>query len=189
MGVFMLNIIYQLFLTLNATSLIIVIFFIKEQEVISKLSMFPNWVSYIIFIIIPIVLTGISLFLVRFLSSDSIEGEIKDLEQANNAYLPSYLGYFFVALSIPYKETLIFIFGILFIFTYFSQTLYFNPLFLLWGNSFYYLTTDKNVKIFLITNRDIRTTEGLCLNNLKRINNFTYIDLGGEFNESFDSKS
>jgi len=175
----MLNVIYQLFLTLNATSLIIVIFLVKEQTTLPVLSKYPNWVSYLTFLAVPVMLTGISLLLTRFLSDDSIEGGIKDLEQANNAYLPSYLGYFFVALSVPYEETLIFVFILLFMFTFFSQTLYFNPLFLFWGNHFYYLTTDKNVKIFLITKKRIRCTENLSFPKLKRINNFTYIDIGG----------
>lgn len=116
----MLKILYQLFLTLNATSLIIVIFLIKEQTIIIGLSKFPNWISYLIFVLIPIALTWISLLLTKFLSNDSIEGDIKDLEQANNAYLPSYLGYFFVALSVPYEETLVFVFMMLFLFTFFS---------------------------------------------------------------------
>jgi len=175
----MFKILYQLFLTLNATSLIIVIFLIKEQTVLIALNKFPNWMSYLVFILIPIALTGLSLILTKFLSDDSIEGGIKDLEQANNAYLPSYLGYFFVALSVPYEETLVFVFLLLFMFTFFSQTLYFNPLFLFWGNHFYYLTTDKNVKIFLITKKKMRSTDNICFPKLKRINNFTYIDIGG----------
>lgn len=176
----MLKVIYQLFLTMNATSLIIVVFLIKEQIQIGFLTSSPRWISYIIFISIPIILTGISLLFTHFLSDDNIEGNIKDIEQANNAFLPSYLGYFFIALSVPYFETLIFTFAILFVFTYFSQTLYFNPLFLLWGYQFYYITTKNNVKIFLISKRRIRSTQGLSFPKLKRINNFTYIDKGGK---------
>jgi len=163
---------------MNATLLIVVVFLIKEQVQIGFLVDYPRWISYIIFIFIPILLTGISLLLSHFLSGDSIEGNIRDVEQGNNAFLPSYLGYFFVAISIPRCETLIFIFLILFAFTYFSQTLYFNPLFLLWGYQFYYITTENNVKIFLISKKRIRCTQGLSFPNLKRINDFTYIDKG-----------
>lgn len=185
----MLNIAYQLFLTMNATSLVIVVFMIKEQVQISFLEGTQNWISYIVFICIPVLFTAISLLVKQYLSDDSIESNIKDVEQANNTFLPSYLGYFFVALSVPYCETLIFIFAILFIFTYFSQTLYFNPLFLIFGYQFYYITTENNVKIFLISKKQIRSTKGLTFPNLKRINNFTYIDLGGEDNESSNCKN
>jgi hypothetical protein len=176
----MLNVLYQLFLTINATSLIIVVFLIKQQVQIGLIGSSHRWISYIIFICIPILLTGVSLLLTKFLSDDNIEGNVKDIEPANNSFLPSYLGYFFVALSVPYYETLIYIFVILFAFTYFSQTLYFNPLFLLWGYQFYYISTGNNVKIFLISKRQIRCTEGLSFPKLKRINNFTYIDKGGK---------
>lgn len=173
----MLNILYQIFLTINATSLIIVVFLIKTQVQIGCLDHYPRWISYIIFICIPIFLTGVSLLLTHLLSDDDIEG-IRDVEQANNAFLPSYLGYFFVALSVPYCETLMFCFAILFVFTYFSQTLYFNPLFLLWRYHFYYITTENNVKIFLISKKQIRSAHGIGFLKLKRINNFTYIDRG-----------
>lgn len=179
----MINLLYRLFLTFNATYLIIVIFLIKEQYQLILLIDSPRWISYIVFISIPIILTGICLFLSRFLSNDSISSEIKDIEQANNAFLPSYLGYFFVALSVPYNETLLFVFLILFAFTFFSQTLYFNPLFLFWGYQFYYITTGNNVKLFIISKKQIRTSCGLKFPKLKRINNFTYIDKGDK-NES-----
>lgn len=175
----MLRILYQLFLTLNATSLIIVVFLIKTQVRFCLLSGPLRWISYIAYICVPIILTGISLLLTKFLSGDVIEGDIRDIEPANNAFLPSYLGYFFVALSVPYGETLVFIFSILFLFTYFSQTLYFNPLFLIWGYHFYYITTKNNIKLFLISKKQIRGTAGLSFPKLKRINDFTYIDVGG----------
>lgn len=182
----MLNFLYQIFLTMNATSLIIVVFLIKEHTVIPFLNSYPSSVSYTIFIFIPVILTYISLIQTRHLSDDEIRGNIKDIEQANNTFLPSYLGYFFVALSVSDWDTLIFIFTILFVFTYFSQTLYFNPLFLIFRYKFYYITSENNVKIFLISKKQIRSVKGLSFPKLKRINNFTYIDVGGE-NESFNS--
>lgn len=174
----MLNRLYKLFLTLNATSLMIVIFLIKQHFMIINKA--PSWVSNLILILIPVLMTGLSLLLTNFLSTDSIEGNVKDIEQANNAYLPSYLGYFFVALSVPDIETLVWVFLILFVFTYFSQTLYFNPLFLLWGKHFYYVTTKNNVKIFLITKKALRTTSDAEFEKLKRINDYTFIDKGGK---------
>lgn len=50
---------------------------------------------------IPVLLTALSIFLSRGLSSDDFkEGDVVSIEHANNSFLPSYLGYFFVALSI-----------------------------------------------------------------------------------------
>jgi hypothetical protein len=182
----MINFFYRLLLTFNSTSLIIVVFLVKVQTVIDwhpKLANIPSYFSYLIYFSIPVLLTYLSLILARFLSDDSLEKEnkiskIAEVEQANNAFLPSYLGYFFVALSVPYGETLIFVFFILFVFTFFSQTLYFNPLFLLFGYKFYYLTTTNRIKVFLITKKTLKDPTDIDLPALKRINDFTFIDKG-----------
>jgi hypothetical protein len=186
----MINLFFRLFLTFNASSLIIVVYFVKSHKTINCLNPFfantPHFVSYLIYFLIPVLLTYLSLIISKYLSDDSIEIEstkgvketaaIIEIEQANNAYLPSYLGYFFVALSVPYGDTLIFVFGILFLFTFLSQTLYFNPLFLIFGYHFYYLTTVNNVKIFIITKKELKGPHKLTFPSLKRINNFTFID-------------
>jgi hypothetical protein len=179
------NLLFRLFLTFNSTSFIIVVYLIKSQTVLNKFFHFlgkcPHFVSYTIYIFIPVVLTFLSLLATKYLDSDSIEAEagksaIVSIEQANNSFLPSYLGYFFVALSVPSCETLIFIFAILFVFTFLSQTLYFNPIFLLFGYQFFYLTTENNIKIFLITKHDYKDSKRLSFPSLKRINDYTFID-------------
>lgn len=199
MKMLMINFLYRLFLTFNSTSLLIVIFLVKEQETIKwpqALMFIPDYASYIIYFLIPVFLTWLSLFLAKLLANDSLGktlevhekddgkeqrvqiSKIIEVEQANNAFLPSYLGYFFVALSVPYIETLLFVFLILFLFTFFSQTLYFNPLFLLFRYQFYYLTTINKVKIFLITKKSLKDPSDINLPHLKRVNDFTFIDLG-----------
>ena len=176
----MINLLFRLFLTFNATSLIIVVYLIKSQITLNNLSPYiecmPDYISYIIYFVVPILFTYLSLLMANKLANDSIESQngksaIKEIEQANNAYLPSYLGYFFVALSVSHCETLIFVFAILFLFTFLSQTLYFNPLFLIFGYHFYY-----NIKIFLVTRKKLKDPSKLEFPKLKRINDFTFID-------------
>ncbi|MEN1785082.1 MAG: hypothetical protein AAGF77_08080 [Bacteroidota bacterium] len=176
------NFLYRLLLTFNATSLIIVVFLVKEKVLINGIGLYlesiPNYVSYIFYFFVPVVLTYMSLLIARLLSKDNIsKGSILSIEQANNAFLPSYLGYFFVALSVPYVETLIFIFAILFIFTFLTQTLYFNPLFLVFGYHFYYLNTTNNVQLFIITKKELKEPKSIKIDQLRRINNFTFIDI------------
>ncbi|SES46066.1 hypothetical protein [Psychrobacillus sp. OK032] len=178
------NVLFRLFLTFNATSLIIVVYLAKEQfvlgDIVSCFDIIPDFISYLIYILIPICLTYVSLTFSNFLDDDSIHSDktpvIKEVEQANNAFLPSYLGYFFVALSVPYFETLFFVFIILFVFTFLSQTLYFNPLYLIFGYHFYYVTTNTSVKVFIISKRILKDPKNLSFQRLKRINNFTFID-------------
>jgi hypothetical protein len=96
---------------------------------------------------------------------------------ANNNFLPTYLGYFFVSLGVEDTSTLIVVFLIIYIFTFLSQTLYFNPIFLLFGYHFYFIKTSGNVKIFLITKKQLKTPGDDEFENLRRINNYTFIEL------------
>lgn len=181
----MINISFKFLLTFNATSLILVVYLVKSQIVINDLHPYlmdlPSFVSYFSYFSIPVFLTYFSLYLSKWLDDDSLEldngvSPIKAIEQANNAYLPSYLAYFFVALSIPNFDTLIFVYLILFIFTFLSQTLYFNPLFLFFQYHFYYMTTKTDIKIFIITKKEQKDPSKISFPKLKRINNFTFIN-------------
>lgn len=177
----MINFLFRLFLAFNSTSLILVVYWIKSGITLNKFAPsifhFPNYVSYCIYIVVLFSLTFISLLLSGKLVSDNMEeGTIINVESANDAFLPSYLGYFFVALDVPNTETLYYVYAIIFVFTFLSQTLYFNPVFLIFGYHFYNLTTVNNVRIFMITKKEFRSPDNLSFPQLKRINNFTFID-------------
>lgn len=172
------NFVFKVLLTFNATSTMIVIYLIKEKCYLPCLEKLPIWVSHIGFLLIPLFLTLISIWMKRWLSKDDINSDPLSVEEANSTFLPSYLGYFFVALSVNSTETMIFVYLIVFVFTFFSQTLYYNPLFLLFRYKFYYITTTNNIKLFIISKREISTTEGTVFPELRRINNTTFIDEG-----------
>ena len=193
----MLGILFRLLLTFNATMLLAIIFLIKEEKTIGKIIPplcgyvynWPHQISYGLYILIPIFFTGLSIWLSHFLSKDNFaatfnpitkqtEPPIISVEYANNSFLPSYLGYFFVALSINSCETLYFVYGILFIFTFMSQALYFNPLFLLYNFKFYNITTRNGSVIFLISKKCYKTPKEIVLKTVYRINDFTYIEKG-----------
>jgi hypothetical protein len=75
----MINLIFRLFLTFNATSLIIVVYLVKDRFVLSKifscLSVLPDYISYLFYFSIPVILTLLSLFIANWLDNDSIEIE------------------------------------------------------------------------------------------------------------------
>lgn len=126
---------------------------------------------------VPIVLTGLSIVLSRWLSKDAFEeGDLVSIGHANNSFLPSYLGYFFVALSVPNESTLGFVYATLFLFTFKSQALYFNPLFLLYGYSFYDAETRNGTSIFLITKKSYRMPKAIEIFNVRRINGYTFLE-------------
>jgi hypothetical protein len=131
------------------------------------------------YLLIPILSTGVSIFLSNKLGRDEFKaGEVVSIEHANNSFLPSYLGYFFVALSIGNWETLWFVYGVLFVFTFLSQALYFNPLFLLFGYEFYNITTKNGTVIFLISRQRYKKPGEIQMEVAYRINNYTFIERG-----------
>jgi hypothetical protein len=165
----------------NSTSLILVVYWIKTGTTIQFIPpcifRVSNYASYISYILLIVLLTYLSLFVSKFLDNDNIDHKgISSIESANNSFLPSYLGYFFVALDVPNSETLYFVYGLIFAFTFLSQTLYFNPLFLLFGYHFYYLTTVNHVRIFMITRKQLKIPQEATFPQLLRINDYTFID-------------
>ncbi len=164
--------IFKTALAIDSIAIMLVIYFVKEQIWIGKLGIY----SIGLYLLAVYALGGICLFLTKFLSSDSIEGGLQGIELANDSFLPSYLGYFFVTLSVPNLMTLSMVFGVLFVFLLCSQNLYYNPVFLLYGYKFYYVTNADGMKIFVITRKTIKSTRELEFTNLGRINYFTFID-------------
>jgi hypothetical protein len=183
----MINAAFRVLLTFNATSLLVIIFMVQTGVTLGVLlggvsylgwtAALPNAVSYLFYLSIPILSTGLSIWLSKYLGKDEFKaGEVASIEHANNSFLPSYLGYFFVALSIGNLETLWFVYGVLFIFTFLSQALYFNPLFLLFGYEFYNITTKNGTAIFLISKGRYKKPDDIQIPLAYRINNYTFIE-------------
>lgn len=180
----MINFFFRLLLTFNATSLLVIIFLVQKGHTLkfffeskSWAVQLPNAVSYVIYFCVPVLLTGLSIFLSSRLGKDEFKkGTIHSIEHANNSFLPSYLGYFFVALSVGNWETLWFVYGVLFLFTFLSQALYFNPLFLIFGYEFYNIKTNNGTAIFLISRHQYKKPDEIDISVAYRINNYTFIE-------------
>jgi len=182
----MMNIAFRLLLTFNATSLLVIIFLVQKGYTLGHifpgstgLGQIPNAVSYLLYFLVPVSLTGLSTLLSSQLGKDEFKkGEVVSIEHANNSFLPSYLGYFFVALSVGGWEALCFVYGVLFLFTFLSQALYFNPLFLIFGYEFYNIRTKNGTAIFLISRQKYKKPDDVEILAARRINNYTFIERG-----------
>lgn len=178
------NFIFRFLLTFNATSLLVIIFLVQKGYNLSYffseiywISLLPNEVSYLFYFCIPVLSTWLSILLSSKLGSDAFKkGEVEGVEHANNSFLPSYLGYFFVALSVGSWETLWFVYGVLFIFTFLSQALYFNPLFLIFKYEFYNIKTRNGTAIFLISRHKYKKPDEIEIATAYKINNYTFIE-------------
>jgi hypothetical protein len=173
---------FKLFLTLNSVLLSLVIFLVKENSnnshIIPILSKLPHFVSYIFYLLVVLLFTYLSISFSKYLGTDTLDGDsISVIEPANDAFLPSYLGYFFVALSVPNLETFSVVFGVICIFIFYSRISYFNPMFFLFKFNFYYVVNNKNIKVLLITRKQLKDSKNSTFSTLKRINNYTFIDM------------
>lgn len=162
---------YRILLTINATSWVVVIYGIKEEW---TLGVMPSWLFGIVLLLIPVFLSAMSIWLTLPLSKDTLE-KCSHIEEANNSFLPTYLGYFFVGLGVEKVQHLAFVYLIIFVFTYVAQIQYFNPIFLLFGYRFYNAETGKGTKVFLIVKKEFRRASDASFRNLRRINNTTFI--------------
>lgn len=168
----MLNLIFCFVLTVNATSWMIVVYGIKEQW---SFWSYSAWITSVILLLIPIVLSLLSIGLAAFFEKEELQS-CSECVLADQDFLPVYLGYFFVALSINNCTTLCFIYAIVFVFTFLTQTQYFNPIFLLFGYHFYHIMTEQGTRVFVIARgKVIRNGKNIKFTRLRRINNTTYI--------------
>lgn len=171
----MIRFFYRILLTLGSTLLMIAVYVVNRDE--QTVLCIPQWEFALGILVLTVLLTYFGIHLCKYLSKDSIEGEIREIEPANSTFLPVYLGYFFVALSVSSWGAMGFIYGIVFLFTYLSQAIYYNPILLVFGYRFYYVTSADGIRCFIITKRWIRSRESLGFQKLRRINIMTYIDM------------
>src|SRR4051812_40679770 len=103
----MMKYLYQLFLAFNSTWLIVVVFLVKERYKFNFLNHHSIYFSWLLFALIPIILTALSFLISMKLPKDRLQSSsVKEIELANNNFLPTYLGYFFVSLGINDVSTL-----------------------------------------------------------------------------------
>lgn len=137
--------------------------------------------SYVLYFLIAfLMMYGVKL-LFGFLNKDQEpEVQVSVMEASGRDYMPTYLSYFFIALSINTVESLFVCFIILYILTFFATTMAYNPLMLLLGYRFYSFRNANGKQIMVFTKRNVYCKEKMSFNNLGRINNFTYVDLDTE---------
>ena len=96
------NFCYKAVLTVNATSWMLVVYGIKSQVEFYDLSVLEIGITLLF---IPIILSLIAIKLAEWLEDDSLSG-CHECSLADNEFLPVYLGYFFVSLSVPDNITM-----------------------------------------------------------------------------------
>jgi len=171
------NFILRLFLTLSSVSFFVIVFLVQNaiNPYKSELGSY-YWVTYLAYILIPFILALFALGICKLLSVSTLQ-KVTSIETSNNDFLANYLAFFFVALSV--KEIPVFwvVFGMTVLFTFFSRVSYFNPVFLIFGFNFYYVHTNENVKVMVISRKKLKSPTTFEAMNVRRINDYTFIEI------------
>lgn len=160
--------------TFISTSWILVVYGIEQ-----KCSYIFNSfiVTSIIMGLTPFLLTFVWLIFARWFSVDNIAGGCEDIEEAQDDYLANYLGYVFIGIGVNDILVLVMVYVIIFVLTFAVQNKCFNPVLLIFGFKYYNVTTTKGTKVFIVTREKLRTPDDVEFNNLRRINNMSYIEI------------
>ena len=160
--------------TLVSTSWVWVVYGIVQQcSFICNIVIFTS----IAMILIPFLFTVVWLFAARWFSADNMGG-CEDVDEAQNDFLANYLGYVFIGIGVDDLQVLIMVYLIIFVLTFAVQSKCFNPMLLIFGFKYYDVTTSEGTKVFIITRRNLRKADDVEFNNLRRINNMSYIEIG-----------
>lgn len=175
-------------MNLASSLLIVSLYFIKAQVTLFSLDIIwlDTILTMLVFLGIPLVLSVLFVLLTKAVSpNDSLLQPVQKVSSANKDYLPVYLSYFFVSLSIPgnveegiaYGVLVVFIL-VIWIFTSLTTTYYFNPLLLLMGYKFYNVTSNNGIQLFIISKRNIRKNEmNITFPKLKKMTELVYIEI------------
>lgn len=170
------NIILRFFLTLSAMSFFVIIYLIHNHifPSVHCLIVESSYLFYSIYLIVPFCLTFCSIQISKKLSIDTIKS-VNSVETSNNDFLSNYLAFFFVALSISNNLEFTIVFLMTLVFTFYSRVSYFNPVLLIFGYNFYYITTNENVKVMLISKEKLKQPNAIGEMRVHRINDYTFI--------------
>lgn len=136
--------------------------------------------SYITYFLICWGISHLGFYATQWLSPERVDSaSYKSVELVNDTFLPIYLAYFFVALSTTNYLSFGVVFSIVLIFVYRSGGAYFDPMYVLRGYKIYAATSKSDVKTYIVTRQILKGVEDLNFDQLRRINDFTFIEIGG----------
>ena len=169
----MVKFLYKSLLTINMIILLPICYLIKNKIWINIIDNY----SLLLYILLPLLLTYVSIKISYFCENDCIKGGMKKISvEDNNKPLLNQIYYIMLALIIPNPTILIYTFIFLFLLNFKLITFYNNPLITLFGYNIYYIKNQTDIKICVISKQNIRNIKVLSFDNLKRINNYTFID-------------
>jgi len=138
-------------------------------------------INFIIMLICVILFSKLSIFIAKKWITTNDTMKIKHIKPIESVTMPTYIGLFVISLEISSFDGIIAIeiLTILFIFwIFFERVFYFNPIWILFGYRFYEMESENGNSFTFITKKsDIKNKIDINLGNLKRINNYTFMEV------------
>ncbi len=172
----MMKSLHKLFFTLISTIWIVIIYGIDQEWNFVKQS---SLLTAICLASTPFLLITIWYVITKTCCSSDNVYNCENIDEVNNDFLANYLGYFFIGIGLDNCHTLAWIYIIVFAFTFASQTQFFNPMLLIIGYKYYYITISEGTKITIISRQTYRNAKELHTENLKRLSDTAFIEFGG----------
>ena len=155
---------------------------LKDLRIVSdqmSLPDLPNWISYIVYLLIVMVTSKLMLLWVPLLK-DCIDIKSENIDKiypASESFLPTFFAYVFLGLSINNWTSLFFVYVALGIFCLCSEMYLYNPLFYIFKYRFYYVEMKSGSKILVMSKYVFQLGYKKNFTRLKKINDFSFIDL------------
>lgn len=170
------NTVYKALLASSSTFWLVIVFLTKEKFTIMSI---PYQIFDIMLALFVIIISWLTLKMSKYFGIEQLS-DAQEITLSDSEFLPTYLGYFFVGLSIPSDMwCLVIVYSLVLIFTYLSSAQYFNPVYLLFGYHFYKIKTINGTNIFVVVRgKIIRNNLNIDFKYLRRINDTTFINYG-----------
>ncbi len=139
-----------------------------------------NFYSAIILLVVIAMIAYKIIIWVIFKKSGTERIAVTSITPAEARFVPVYISYFVIALSINSFEVFVMVTIILFIFTYYTKMYFFNPIFLIFGYRYYDISDMHGTTLLFITkSKDLKNVKQL--DNIVRLNNFVYFNEGEKY--------
>lgn len=175
----------MLFLSAISTLLLPALYLIKSSYFIFHIREdYDLYINVGCYLGLPFLLSYLSLLILQAQQKDSIAHAVKEVRPVNNEYLPIYLGYIFVSLSLPNPQvgqidlcSLLIVYSLICLFVTCSKSLCFNPIYVIYGYAYYRITTNSNISVFIISRRKFHKSEqSITFPKLRKITETVFID-------------
>lgn len=150
-----------------------------SPNLLEKLPDINNMYSYVAYILVVFIICIIMACSFKKLSNkEELKMEkIAKVYPASENFIPTFFAYIFLGLSINNFSTLSIVFFALVIICYFGDMYLYNPIFYLMLYKYYYVEKKDGNKILILTKKDILKGNTCDFNDIREVNDHTYIDM------------